>query len=107
MGDSLGGFSRPTTPQSYEQNESGPTYQESSTPPTEVYMGAAKIYGQGKSFMDQFDAHEHAHHRSDNLFYPFASKQDWEIASWLCRSNLSMNSVDEFLSLELVRFYLL
>jgi len=28
-----------------------------------------------------------------NLYYPFASKQDWEMASWLLRSGLSMAAV--------------
>jgi hypothetical protein len=54
--------------------------------------------------MDIFDEDKHAHYHVDNIFYPFVSKQDWEIALWLGQSNLSMDSVDEFLSLELVCF---
>ena len=54
--------------------------------------------------MDQF-----AEHRKINMYYPFASRQDWEVGSLLLRSGLSMAGIDSFLSLELVRasFYVL
>lgn len=104
MGDNLSNFSRPPTPQSNQQNEISHPYSETSTAPTEVFPGASKIYRKDKSFMDVFDADQHAHHRVENVFYPFASKQDWEIASWLGRSNLSMALINEFLSLKLVCF---
>ena len=104
MGDNLSNFSHPPTPQSNQQNEISHPYSETSTAPTEVFPGASKIYGKDKSFMDVFDADQHAHHHVENVFYPFASKQDWEIASWLGKSNLSMALINEFLSLELVRF---
>ncbi|KAG2060015.1 hypothetical protein BDR06DRAFT_842001, partial [Suillus hirtellus] len=35
--------------------------------------------------------------------YPFSCKQDWEIASWLLHSGLSMGKIDSFLSLKMVR----
>ena len=52
--------------------------------------------------MDVFDADPCAEKRKDNLYYPFASRQEWEIASFLLCSSLSMSAVDEFLSLNLV-----
>jgi hypothetical protein len=52
--------------------------------------------------MDRFDADQHAELRKANIFYPFASRQDWEVASWLLRSDISMAAIDDFLSLELV-----
>jgi hypothetical protein len=96
MADS--GFSDPPTPLNIEQ------FVTPTLPVTEVFLGAAMTYGLGKSFMDVFDNDEHACHRVDNMFYPFASEQDWELGSWLGRSDLSMASVDELLSLELVCF---
>jgi hypothetical protein len=66
------------------------------------YPGAAETYGPGQTFMDRFDADPYAQHRESNLYYPFASKQDWEIGAFLERSRLSMAAIDEFLSLEMV-----
>ncbi|KAH7919025.1 hypothetical protein BV22DRAFT_1023699, partial [Leucogyrophana mollusca] len=34
---------------------------------------------------------------------PFTSQQDWEMASWLLRSGLSMGSINSLLSLELMQ----
>ena len=36
------------------------------------------------------------------LDYPFASKQEWEMVSYLLKSDLSMTALDEFLNLQLV-----
>jgi len=69
---------------------------------TEVFSTAAKVYGHGFSFMDIFHQSQHAEARSENVFYPFASKEDWELASWLVQANLSMDRMDNFFSLELV-----
>jgi hypothetical protein len=72
----------------------------------ETYHGASQTFGHGPTFMDRFDTDRHAELRETNLFYPFASQQDWEIASWLLRSDISMAAIDDFLSLELVREHL-
>ena len=53
--------------------------------------------------MDQFDTDTFNAQRKVNLYYPFASRQDWELGSWLLRSGLSLVAIDKFLSLELVR----
>jgi hypothetical protein len=37
-----------------------------------------------------------------NLYYPFASRDEWELAAFLLRSDLSLASIDSFLSLKLV-----
>ncbi|KAH7917126.1 hypothetical protein BV22DRAFT_1026954, partial [Leucogyrophana mollusca] len=68
----------------------------------EVFVGAGGIYGYSSTFMDQFDMDENASLRKENIYYPFASHQDWEIASWLLRSGLSMGAINSFLSLELM-----
>jgi hypothetical protein len=74
-----------------------------SNPPFfETYPGAAKAFGLGKTLMDIFDMDRHAGKRMELLYYPFASKTEWGLASFLLRSDLSMNSIDKFLKLELV-----
>jgi len=59
-------------------------------------------YGSGPTFMDDFDQDSHADKRSQKLYYPFASRPEWELASFLLRSNLSMASINTFLKLECV-----
>lgn len=68
----------------------------------ETYPGAAKAFGRGKTLMDIFDTDRHADKRSELPYYPFASKAEWDLASYLLRSDLSMNAIDKFLKLELV-----
>ncbi|KAF8119429.1 hypothetical protein EV363DRAFT_1076614, partial [Boletus edulis] len=43
-------------------------------------------------------------HRS-NLYYPFASHNDWQVANYLLQSGLSMAKIDEYLKLNLVHFF--
>ncbi|KAG2100261.1 hypothetical protein BD769DRAFT_1291473, partial [Suillus cothurnatus] len=57
----------------------------------------------GSTFLDLFDADEYAECRVDNLYYPFASKEEWEIADYLLRSSLSMAAIDEFLKLSMIQ----
>ena len=68
----------------------------------EEYKGAAKGYGTGTTFMDEFDRDQYAGERINNLYYPFASRDEWEFAAFLLRSDLSMASIDSLLSLNLV-----
>ena len=70
----------------------------------EYFPGASQSYPGGKTFMDQFFADKHGELRKENLFYPFASQEDWQMASWLLRSRLSMAAIDSFLSLDLVSY---
>ncbi|KAG2087543.1 uncharacterized protein F5147DRAFT_781308 [Suillus discolor] len=66
----------------------------------ERYEGAGTCYSpDGLMFLDLFDADEYAEYRKDNLFYPFASKEEWEIADFLLHSPLSMAAINEFLAL--------
>jgi hypothetical protein len=69
-------------------------------PFVEEYEGAAKECGRGVTFMEEFGRDQHAAKRVENLYYPFASKDEWELAAFLLRSDLSMASIDSFLSLE-------
>lgn len=66
---------------------------------------SGKCYGRGETFMDQFDKDGFADSRAKGqLYYPFASRDEWELASFLLQSNLSMASIDSFLKLELVSY---
>jgi len=69
---------------------------------TELFPGASEIYGKGKTYMDLFDDDEYAGNREMNLYYPFASQPEWELASFLLKSGLSMVATDEFLKLQMV-----
>jgi hypothetical protein len=68
----------------------------------EEYVGASQEFGTGLTFMDGFDLDEFSDHRRKNLYYPFATKGDWEMASFLLRSGLSMAKIDDLLKLQLV-----
>ncbi|KAG2046224.1 hypothetical protein BDR06DRAFT_985663 [Suillus hirtellus] len=70
---------------------------------TDYFPGAAKTYGMGYTFLSLFNTNENSVYRKTNLYYPFSCKQDWEIASWLLRSGLSMGKIDSFLSLKMIR----
>ena len=69
----------------------------------EEYDGAAKEYGLGKTFMTEFNNDRFSNERITNLYYPFASRAEWEFAFFLLRSDLSMASIDTLLSLKLVK----
>lgn len=71
----------------------------------EFFPGASKTYGSAPSFMDAFDADLYAKARITNIYYPFTSRADWEMGSWLLRSGLSMRAIDEFLRLEMVCYF--
>ncbi|KAG1831434.1 hypothetical protein DFJ58DRAFT_736638 [Suillus subalutaceus] len=64
------------------------------------YFGAAKTWGRGTMFMKQFESDEYAEERVSNLYFPFASKPDWEMVAFLLWLDLSMADIDEFLKLE-------
>jgi hypothetical protein len=72
-------------------------------PIIEVFEGASKTYGEGTTFLAQFDSDRFANERSENLYYPFASREEWEFASFLLCSSLSMHAIDTLLSSNLVR----
>lgn len=68
----------------------------------ETHPNISQTYGSGLTFMDKFDADPHAQKRSFQLYYPFSSKGEWELASFLLQSSLSMGKINVFLKLELV-----
>ena len=66
------------------------------------YDGATITFGPGTTFMQQFECDEFAEERTQNLFYPFASKAEWELAAFLLHLDLNLAALDMFLSLHLV-----
>lgn len=69
----------------------------------EEYDGAGQIFGTGPTFMDKFNQDKYSAYRKENLYYPFASRDEWEYSFFLVRSNMSLASVDELLKLQMVR----
>jgi hypothetical protein len=66
------------------------------------FPGAGITYGRTTSFMDRFNSDQHSGSRVENVYYPFAGKDEWELASFLHSSGLSMRKVDDFLKLKMV-----
>jgi hypothetical protein len=71
------------------------------------YEGAARTFGPGTTFMQQFEGDKFAEERTQNLYYPFSSREEWELAAFLLSSDLSLAALDRFLSLNLVSELLL
>ena len=69
---------------------------------TEIYPGAAQMYGKGLTFMDDFDADKYSAMHEENIYYPWASQPEWELTSFLLHSSPSMAAIDQFLALSIV-----
>ena len=93
--------SRSPTPMAIDED---PMIDTSSSHPffTEFFPNASKIFGSGPTFIDNFDNDEFSKERQVHSHYPFASKDEWQLASFLLRSGLSMAALDLFFKLELV-----
>ena len=72
----------------------------------ELHPNVPLILGTGPGFVDVFNVDRHAEKRKENLYFPFSSKEEWGLASWLLSSGLSMRAIDDFLALPIVRPYL-
>ena len=71
-------------------------------PQSLVFPDAGYVYSRSNGFMGWFHNNMQAAERTSNQYYPFQSKGEWELASFLSQSGLSMKCIDEFLSLNLV-----
>ncbi|KAG1898692.1 uncharacterized protein F5891DRAFT_1190468 [Suillus fuscotomentosus] len=69
----------------------------------DLFPGSAEVYEGGYTFLGLFDADENSAHRVHNPYYPFSGRKEWEVASWLLHSGLSMGKIDLFLSLEMIK----
>ncbi|KAG2126069.1 hypothetical protein DEU56DRAFT_743197 [Suillus clintonianus] len=70
---------------------------------TDYFPEPPLAYEDGYTFLGLFDADENSVYRKTNLYYPFSSRRDWQVAAWLLRSGLSMGKIDSFLSLEMIK----
>ena len=70
--------------------------------PIEFFPGAVQTFSGGSTFLNRFDVDEFSSYRSSNIYYPFASRGNWKLGSWLLCSGLSMGAINVFLSLDLV-----
>lgn len=68
-----------------------------------IHPNIPRVFGSGPGFIDAFNSDHHAGKRSVNFYYPFSSKEEWGLASWLSQSGLSMRAIDDFLALLIVR----
>ena len=80
--------SRSPTPMATEEDPTINTASSHSSSPffPEFYPGASKIFGSGQTFMDNFDNDQFSKERQVHSHYPFASKDEWHMASFLLRS---------------------
>jgi len=68
----------------------------------DVHPNTPSVFGSSQGFMGVFDADPHAEERVGNLYYPFLSRDEWSLASWLSCSGLSMRAINGFLALPVV-----
>ncbi|KIJ13587.1 hypothetical protein PAXINDRAFT_80744 [Paxillus involutus ATCC 200175] len=68
-----------------------------------TFNGAAKVYQAGETFLDRFNLDSCAPQRGNNIYYPFASRVEWDMAKYLLCSSLSMAKIDEFLKLDSIK----
>ena len=69
---------------------------------TEAYEGCSEAFPGGWSFIDRFSEDQYTDERQQNLYFPFASQEEWQFASWLLHSHLSLAAIDSLLSLDIV-----
>ncbi|KAI5994542.1 hypothetical protein EDC04DRAFT_2586190 [Pisolithus marmoratus] len=68
----------------------------------ESYEGSSKAFPRGKSFLDAFHDDQYASDRQNNLYFPFASQEEWQFTSWLLCSRLSLTTIDSLLALDIM-----
>ncbi|KAJ4494093.1 hypothetical protein C8J55DRAFT_416949 [Lentinula edodes] len=72
-------------------------------PCTIYFPGAGKVVSCGATYLDDFNDDRFSEERKENLYYPFSSRPEWEMASFLLNSSLSMQEIDNYLQLELTK----
>ncbi|KAJ4484164.1 hypothetical protein C8J55DRAFT_426296 [Lentinula edodes] len=72
-------------------------------PCTIYFPGAGKVVSCGATYLDGFNDDRFSEERKENLYYPFSSRPEWEMASFLLKSSLSMQEIDNYLQLELTK----
>ncbi|KIJ59743.1 hypothetical protein HYDPIDRAFT_32958 [Hydnomerulius pinastri MD-312] len=54
----------------------------------------------GLNHLQWMDRDVHANDREENVYFPFASASEWELANWLSSSALSQNEINQYLRLQ-------
>ena len=74
---------------------------------TDIHPGCSKSYTGGATFMDLFWQDKYAEEQRVNLYFPFASAEEWQFSSWCMWLGLSMAAIDSLLSLSIVSHWYL
>lgn len=69
---------------------------------TDYFPNPPLAFEEGYTFLSLFDSDKNSIYRKMNLYYPFSCWREWQVASWLLHSGLSMGKINSFLSLEMV-----
>jgi len=71
---------------------------------TKIYPGAGQTYGKGTTFFEQFaqDRFSRERNMSNNVYYPFASFEEWEFTNVFMRLQCSLAQKTELLNTKLV-----
>ncbi|KAG1717311.1 hypothetical protein EDB19DRAFT_1654258 [Suillus lakei] len=59
-------------------------------------------FDEGYTFLRLFDADKNSIYRKTNLYYPFSGRREWQLATWILCSGLSMEKINSFLTLEMI-----
>ncbi|KAG0694251.1 hypothetical protein DFH29DRAFT_1006510 [Suillus ampliporus] len=68
---------------------------------TDYFPEPPVAFEHGYTFLSLFDSDENSIYCKTNLYYPFSSRREWQVAAWLLHSGLSMGKIDSFLALEM------
>lgn len=69
----------------------------------EAHPRPSRTFDRGHNVLERIKLDDtHSEARNRNRYYPFATREDWETASWLSRNDLSVAAVNEYLHLHKV-----
>lgn len=60
----------------------------------------------GQNLLQAMENDIYSNLRHENLYYPFRSEEEWQLARWISESRLTQAQIDKFLKLDQVRKYL-
>jgi hypothetical protein len=106
--DSNFNFNEPLNWRTFERPLTPPIVPGTSAPNSEpllkkvLHPNVPVDFGCGANLLQAMEMGKHAEERKQNIFYPFVSHAEWELASWLSKGLLTQKSIDQFLRLEFV-----
>ncbi|KIJ21098.1 hypothetical protein PAXINDRAFT_65659 [Paxillus involutus ATCC 200175] len=68
-----------------------------------MFNSATKVYQAGETCLDCFNLDACAPQHRNNIYYPFTSRVEWNMAKYLLCSSLSMAKIDKFLKLDSIK----